>query len=201
MAQTVNFPTAGVVSMSAWFSVRDFPQNLSGMIVRLKNSSGTVVASGTTQFVSSDPIGLWKQVVVNGILVSAGTYTYEIVMNNFNNIDLASLDFAAVQANLQVVKSSDKSGPVVLGETITYSYLVKNAGNVAVGNATVNDVHNGYGVFPVPGGETLFLDQPPLGDSSDATPSNTVWTSLGPGDTVKFTSSYIVTQQDIDLLQ
>ncbi len=201
MAQTVTFPTGGVVSMSVWFSVRDFPQNLSGMSVRLKNSSGTIVSSGTTQFFVAEPIGLWKQVVVNTISVSAGTYTFEIVMDNYNNIDLASLDFVAGAPNLQILKASNKTAPVVAGETIIYTYTVKNIGNVAVTVVKITDTHNGYGAKPVPTGEVLTTDVAPTGDSSDVTASSGIWDVLGAGDTVRFTASYIVTQQDIDLLQ
>jgi hypothetical protein len=65
----------------------------------------------------------------------------------------------------------------------------------------VTDVHNGYGVPPVPGSETLTLDGGTPGDSTDATPNNSTWSVLGPGDTVRFQAPYTVTQQDVDLLQ
>jgi Domain of unknown function DUF11 len=201
MAQTVTFPSAGIVSMSTWFSQRDFSQNLTGMIIRLKNSSGTVVASGTTQFFSTDPVSLWKLVAVNNFPVTAGTYTFEIVLDNYNNIDLASLDFAPITPNLEIIKSTNKTSPVVVGEVITYTYTVKNIGNVAMSGVKVTDVHNGYGPTPVPSGEILTNDVAPTGDSTDTVASNGIWDSLGVGDTLKFTANYTVTQQDVDLLQ
>jgi Domain of unknown function DUF11 len=201
MAQTVTFPSAGIVSMSTWFSQRDFSQNLTGMQVRLKNSSGTVVGLATTQFFSTDLVTLWKRAAVSNIAVSAGTYTFEIVLDNYNNIDLASLDFVPATPNLQIVKSSNKTSPVVVGETITYSYTVRNIGNVTMTGIKIVDTHTGYGVKPVPTGETLSIDSAPTGDSTDSVPSSGIWDNLGVGDTVKFTATYIVTQQDIDLLQ
>ena len=73
-------------------------------------------------------------------------------------------------------------------------------GNTTINNISLNDVHNGNGSAPVPSGETLILDAPPTSDSTDAS-SNGLWDSLKPGDVVQFTSTYIVTQQDIDNLQ
>jgi uncharacterized repeat protein (TIGR01451 family) len=201
VSQTVTLPTSGKVSISTWFSVRDFAQNLTGMVVRLKNSSGTVVASGTTSFASTDPIGLWKQVVVSGTSVPAGTYTFEVVMDNFNNIDIASLDFVADAPALQITKTSNKTAPVISGEVITYTYLVKNTGNVSINNVSIADVHNGLGTPPVPGNEVLSLDLAPLGDSTNTVANNNLWDVLQPGDSISFSSTYVVTQSDIDFRQ
>jgi hypothetical protein len=51
-----------------------------------------------------------------------------------------------------------------------------------------------------PTGEVL-TDVAPLGDSSDSTANNGVWTVLKPGDSVQFQISYSVTQNDVDVLQ
>jgi uncharacterized repeat protein (TIGR01451 family) len=101
---------------------------------------------------------------------------------------------------LTITKTPSTAGPVNASNTIGYTYRITNTGNVTVNNVTVADVHNGYGTDPVPGGESLFTDVAPLGDSTDAAVNGT-WTSLAPGDTVQFTSSYIVVQADIDNLQ
>jgi uncharacterized repeat protein (TIGR01451 family) len=201
LQQSVVLSSSGAVAISCWFSVRDFVQNLTGMTVRLKNSTGTIVASASTSFTTADPIGLWKQAKITGVVLPAGNYTFEILMDNFNNIDIASLVFAPVSPSLSITKTSDKAGPVVVGDTITYTYVVSNVGNVGVGNLNVNDVHNGLGVAPVPGSETLFSDSIPIGDSTDAAANNGVWTTIMPGDSVKFLSTYLVTQSDIDYRQ
>ncbi len=54
-----------------------------------------------------------------------------------------------------------------------------NTGNVTLTNITVNDVHGGSGPFPTPASETL-TDNAPLGDSSDTTPADGVWSVLAP---------------------
>ena len=101
---------------------------------------------------------------------------------------------------LTITKIPNTPGPVNVGNTIGYTYRVKNTGNVTVNNVTVGDVHNGFGIAPVPGSESLFNDAAPLSDSTDAA-VNGSWNSLAPGDTVQFTSSYVVVQADIDNLQ
>lgn len=67
-------------------------------------------------------------------------------------------------------------------------------------NVVVGDTHNGSGIFVGPGNETIFTDVAPSGDSTDLL-TNGSWDTLGPGDTLIFTATYTVTQQDVDLLQ
>lgn len=323
VTQTVSFPSQGVVSYGAWFSVRDMVQNLSNGYIRLKNPSGTVVSTATVAFTTADPIGTWKRASATNIAVSAGTYTVEIFMDNFHNIDLANVDFLATtiavtkaagtvvdsdgngpdqgdtlpysftvkntgdlaltnvtisdpaatisggpiaslaagatntttftgsyiltQANfnagqmtnqatafglppfgatvsdlsdplsltgnaptvtpltpiskLQMTKSANTPGPLTVGTVVTYYYDVKNTGNQIITSVSTSDIHNGSGILPVPGNETLLYDASPTGDSADGAPVNSLWTTLAPGDTVRFSASYTVTQADIDLLQ
>ncbi|WP_427454228.1 DUF7507 domain-containing protein [Litorimonas sp. WD9-15] len=75
-------------------------------------------------------------------------------------------------------KTADKTTDVVEGDTITYTYVFENTGNVTLTNISVSDVHNGEG--------TLSAIAPA-----------TVATLL-PGDDVSFTATYVVLQEDID---
>ena len=101
---------------------------------------------------------------------------------------------------LTTVKTASTSGPVPAGTVIAYTYKVTNSGNVTMTNVTVADTHNGNGTFTGPTNETLFTDIAPAGDSSDAS-TNSSWDILAPGDIVKFTATYTVTQHDVDVLQ
>jgi uncharacterized repeat protein (TIGR01451 family) len=92
------------------------------------------------------------------------------------------------------------NGTADVGEVITYRYTVTNNGNRTVTGVGVSDVHNGYNTDPVPGSEVIFTDVAPLLDSSDGG-ANSSWDSLAPGDSVRFTATYNVNQDDIDLLQ
>ena len=93
LVQTVNFPSAGIIDLSGWFSVRDNPQALTGLIINIRNSSNAVVASASVSFLASDPIGLWKLASASNIPVSAGTHTFQVVLPDPANFDLASLVF------------------------------------------------------------------------------------------------------------
>lgn len=89
--QSFTLSQPGVVSFSGWFSVRDFPQALTGLTISLRNSAGTVVATGSTSFAATDPIGLWKQVAISNVALPAGTYNFDAAIPNFANFDLASV--------------------------------------------------------------------------------------------------------------
>lgn len=93
MNQTVTIPAAGMIDFSGWFSVRDNQQALSGLTINIRDSSNAIVGTVSTSFLASDPIGLWKQASGFNIPVSAGTYTFEAVIPNPANFDLASLVF------------------------------------------------------------------------------------------------------------
>jgi uncharacterized repeat protein (TIGR01451 family) len=99
-----------------------------------------------------------------------------------------------------ISKAANTAGPVNAGQVITYTYTVRNTGNISINNVGISDVHNGTGTLPVPGTETLTIDVSPTGDSTD-TAINGTWNKLAPGDTIRFTSTYSVTQSDIDTLQ
>lgn len=103
LRQTVTVPAAGMLDFSGWFSVRDNQQALSGLIINIRNSSGTVIATASTSFLASDPIGLWKQVSGANVPVAAGTYIFEAVMPDPANFDLASLVF---KPTIAVTKTS-----------------------------------------------------------------------------------------------
>ncbi len=98
-------------------------------------------------------------------------------------------------------KTANQTRPLTVGTVITYTYSVRNDGQQTATNVTINDVHNGTGTLPVPASEALVTDVAPTGDTFDSASNNSVWSQLGFGDTIKFTSTYTVTQQDIDTLQ
>ena len=70
----------------------------------------------------------------------------------------------------------------MVGQTVSYTYLVENTGNVTItGVNVIETAFNGSGTPPSPvtGGST----------------------TIAPGQTVTFTAAYVVTQQDVDTLQ
>ncbi len=105
-------------------------------------------------------------------------------------------------ASLIMVKSADQSGPLVAGQVVRYYFTVTNNGNVTMGNISATDTafNGNNGPLGTPVGEVL-TDVAPLGDSTDATANNGTWTTLKPGDSVRFQVDYTVSQTDIDLVQ
>jgi hypothetical protein len=102
---------------------------------------------------------------------------------------------------LTLTKTAAPAGPKSVNNVVTYTFAVQNTGNVTLTNVVVTETaFNGYGTAPVPGSEVLFNDVAPLGDSTDGG-VNGIWSTLGPGDTVRYTAPYTVVQSDIDLNQ
>ncbi len=101
-------------------------------------------------------------------------------------------------STLVVTKTADDTTDVIAGQTVTYTYTVENSGNVTLTSVSLGDSHNGSGSNPVPLSGVISTDSAPLNDSTDGNTADSVWDTLAPGDIVTFTSTYVVTQDDID---
>jgi hypothetical protein len=143
IVQTVTFPSAGMVDISGWFSVRDFSQVLTGLIINVRNSSGTVVATTNTSFAASDPIGLWKQATALNIPVDAGTHTFEVEIPNYANFDIASLVFkpALTFSKTSVILSDPINGAsnpkYIPGAVAEYSFVTTSPSSYTVTNNSI----------------------------------------------------------------
>lgn len=72
------------------------------------------------------------------------------------------------------------------------------SGNVIADNGS--DVDNASGPAPTATNEALGTEVAPLGDTTDAG-VDASWDVIGTGDFVVFTGTFVVTQDDVDLLQ
>ncbi|MEP3889063.1 MAG: hypothetical protein ABJN69_01275 [Hellea sp.] len=88
-----------------------------------------------------------------------------------------SVTTQAPTPDVDFVKSASDTTDVQAGDVITYSYAVTNTGNVSLTNVSVSDVHSGSGAL------------------SAITPASA---NLAIGQSVTFTATYTVTQDDID---
>jgi uncharacterized repeat protein (TIGR01451 family) len=107
--------------------------------------------------------------------------------------------------NLIIDKSyTTASTPVVVGQTVTYTYTITNTGNVSINNVQVADMHGSpAALIPVGAsgitGETLTVPGPlGAGVSPDTTANDGIWSTLGPGATIRFIYNHTVTQAEID---
>jgi Calx-beta domain len=163
----------------------------------------TVLAGATTASISVpilndtlyDP---GETIVVTLTAVTAGLNTTLGVPVSATNI---ITDNDAALPALTLVKSANTAGPVVVGNLITYTYVVQNTGNTVINDINISDVHNGLGSLSAVSGESLTTDQAPAGDSSDAGGVNGTWAILAQGDTITFQATYSVIQGDIDYRQ
>ena len=112
-----------------------------------------------------------------------------------------------VTANPSLTVTKSSSGPgfttdnileAPAGTVVTYTYTVTNTGNQTISNIDIDDSgHTGLGPWtdPVHGSLT---DNLPTGGSTDGNPSNNIWGALAPNDVVTFSTTYTITQAEID---
>jgi uncharacterized repeat protein (TIGR01451 family) len=88
------------------------------------------------------------------------------------------------------------------GDTLTYTYVITNNGNVTVNDVSITDTEDAVGAlaFVVPISVTTdngAAAAGTLGDSTDTVTGDGDWDKLGPGDVITFTSTYTVQPGDI----
>ncbi len=120
-------------------------------------------------------------------------------------VDLEDANASLLMAKVATVGGSpvDGSGDnVAVGTTITYTYTITNNGNVPIADITLNDVFNGSGTFtqPNPDSGVATLTNNSGGGSSDVSGDST-YDLLAPTDVLTITTTYVVTQSDVDNLQ
>jgi hypothetical protein len=147
-------------------------------------------------------------------LVLAGSSTAYATIDNTAqasgdyNGDAVLSDFVTVQVpvspstpGLEITKVATPDTNVAAGSTVTYTYTVKNSGNTTLTDISLSDAHTGSGTPPVPLNEAISFDADTQNDSSDLNAGDGVWSVLAPGDVITLTSTYIITQSDVDTKQ
>ena len=185
----------------------------SGLTPTIQNGSttnGSYNRSNGTWFINSLPSNTSATLTLQGTvdagqegnIINDPTTAADNLVNDEldTNGDILTVSVTISNPSLNVTKLADKTVNVPAGEVITYTYTVKNTGNVAISEVSLLDVHNGSGSLPTPTNPTLLLDSLPTGDSFDTSGDN-IWATLAPNDEIQFTSTYTVTQSDIDTLQ
>jgi uncharacterized repeat protein (TIGR01451 family) len=105
-------------------------------------------------------------------------------------------DTEAVPLNIApalfVDKVASDTTDVAAGDTITYTYTVRNDGNVPLTNVTLADTHNGVAGALVPAFQSFTVN------NGGSTNTGNTLSLLAPGDEAEFTATYVVTQTDIN---
>jgi large repetitive protein len=115
--------------------------------------------------------------------------------------DTVNVPVSPASSALVVTKVATPDTNVPAGTVVTYTYTVRNSGNTTLTDVSLNDVHGGFGSAPVPANETLSADNGTVGDSTDATINDGIWSILAPGDEITLTATYTIIQTDVDNLQ
>lgn len=191
--------TAGSIAMAAVVPIvgSDDPNN------------GDVAVDGTNAYESTEGAGT-DGGIENTIVVS-GTYDgdqYEV--QAFENVDVIASD-----PSLDVTKTASITTGAEVGDIITYTYVITNDGNVQIDAVSLTDNHtNAAGTSQLDvtscsvttdttvtaGTATLNENDTTITASTGAGVSDTIAT-FGPDDVVTCTSTYTVTQADVDDLQ
>ena len=195
--------------------------NTSGVNMTAPSLTDALTQGGSPRTLTSGPTLVSGDGGVAGQLDVGETWTYSAtyavsqsdIDNGASLLNTATFDTAQTAPSFDdatttitqspsftVTKIADDTTDVPAGQTVTYTYVVTNTGNITLDNVALSESHNGSGPDPAPSGETQTGDVAPLGDSSDATANNGVWSTLAPGDSVTFTGAYLVIQADIDSL-
>jgi hypothetical protein len=141
--QTIVIPSNGMIDISGWFSVRDFPQALTGLNINIRTTAGVLVATTSTSFVATDPIGLWKLAASSNIPLSAGSYIFEVDIPNFANFDLASAVFkpAVALTKTSAPYSDPLNGTInpkqIPGGVSEYTIVATSPSSYTVSNNTI----------------------------------------------------------------
>lgn len=162
------------------------------------DGTGTVTFSGSPANINTAMNGITYTPNLN--FNGADTLVYSASGGGISDADNIPITVTPGVRSLSVTKTADDTTDVIVGQIITYTYVVTNDGDQVLTNVSLSDAHGGSGVAPVPGSETLTTDNGVVGDSADAI-ANGIWDTLGPGDVVTFTATYTVTQNDVDTLQ
>lgn len=135
---------------------------------------------------------------IDNTATAAGDYNGDPVVSNTATVNV---DVAPALPALEVTKIATPDNNVAAGTTVTYTYTVRNSGNQTLTNVSLNDVHTGSGTAPEPTNEILTTDANAANDSTDGTANDGVWSTLAPGDVITLTSTYTITQTDVDTRQ
>jgi len=175
--------------------------------------TGTLLDSSNTDFTDGD----WDVLGPQDVIVFTSTYT--LVAGDFTagtsadgDIDntatvnasynaapiTASTDSEFVPldavARFDLVKVADDTTDRDVGDIVAYTYTLTNTGNVPITAITLADVENGSGALVGPTFSSFTI-------ANGSTNAGNTITLFNPGAVAEYTSTYQVTQNDVDTLQ
>jgi len=137
------------------------------------------LAPSESQSFTADYVVTQADVDASGVIANTATAAATPRRGALNPITaVEEITPIAPAPNATLAKSASQDANLGLGDTVTYTYLVTNTGNITLNNVSISDAHGGT---------------QPLGA---ITPANVA--AVAPGATASFTADYVITQADID---
>ncbi|WP_025744046.1 HYR-like domain-containing protein, partial [Aquimarina pacifica] len=106
-----------------------------------------------------------------------------------SSIDDPTIVPLGTTVGLSVTKEADDTNNVLEGQTVTYTYVVTNTGNVTFDDVSISDIHSGNGTLVGPELQTTT--------GTDTDNSDNEVDELGPGDIATWTATYLITSTDV----
>ena len=152
--QTVTLPAAGMVDYSVYYSTREGLRDLAGLTINIRNAANTVVSTVTGAFTTADPLYSWKLVGSSNVPLPAGSYTIEILVPDFANVDLASFVY---KPPLQLSKTS-----VIISDPVNNTVNPKAIPGAIV-EYTLTVTNPTTSTYSVTGNTIFVVDKTPAG--------------------------------------
>ncbi|MBE0639427.1 MAG: DUF11 domain-containing protein, partial [Bacteroidales bacterium] len=150
-----------------------------GSLSAITPASIPMLAVGSSATFTATYIVTQEDINAQFDIVNTATATATFAGQSFTASANETVILTTANPSIFLNKFADDITEVVTGQILTYTYEVTNTGNVVMSNVTVADLHSGAGAL------------------SNINPASIP--SLGIGQTVTFTATYQVTQEDIDL--
>jgi uncharacterized repeat protein (TIGR01451 family) len=139
----------------------------------------TSLVSGETMTCTGQHVVTQQNIDDDIVFVNTAQVTANPTEGQLGNVS-GTLTIPGPPANnsMTLTKTASNDTDVAVGETITYTYVVTNTGNITMDDVTISDAHGGVG--------TLSSMDPLEVDD------------LAPTETATFTATYVVQQGDLD---
>ena len=133
---------------------------------QLKYKLGALQKALTLAAVFSLAIAWQTQITKADITNIAQAFGSYASLNYGSNSSSQAVTVAPANPSLLVTKTPSPTTGVSAGQTVTYTYTVKNTGNLTITNVSLLDSHNAAGPAPVPSSEVISDDAgtPVVGD-------------------------------------
>ena len=159
----------------------DFGISIDGKEV--ESGSTTEVDANTSHTIDEAGLAGYEFVSITGDEQCPGALGGSVTLDEGEEISCTITNKQVIKG-ISIEKSNDKSGGVSAGDTVTYTLVITNTGNVAIGNVIVTD--------SLPGGFTYVADSTSIVGAPDVEPTVS-------GSTLKWNIGTVATGESVTI--